>query len=83
VVVFRELIGGSKPSQKKNARQKKETINYLIQSFQMFRTNTDLQSFFKKSADLVDAQAGCDGLAGNKSIQPHGVDGVLPVLLQE
>ena len=40
---------------------------------------------FKKSADLVDAQAGCDGLAGNKSIQPHGVDGVLknPVLLQE
>jgi hypothetical protein len=47
----------------------------------MFRTNTDLQSFFKKSADLVDAQAGCDGLAGNKSIQPHGVDGVFPVFL--
>ena len=32
-------------------------------------------------ADLVDAQAGCDGLAGNESIQPHGVDGVLPVFL--
>ena len=30
---------------------------------------------------LIDAQAGCDSLAGNKLIQPHGVDAVLPVFL--
>lgn len=31
--------------------------------------------------DLVDVQAGCDGLAGNEAIQPHRVDGVFPILL--
>jgi len=43
--------------------------------------NKELLQLLTPRPCLVHAQAGCDGLAGNKSIQPHGVDGVFPVFL--
>ena len=41
-----------------------------------------LPCIFRLLPCLIDAQARGDGLAGNESIQPHGVDGVLSVFLE-